>query len=232
MFTTFYLLLLLFLVLFSWTASTYGLVLPSGEIMPSLLGADSLRWFVRHSVENIAAAPIVQVILVLVIAGAVQSCGVLSSVWALIRERRRLVLTRRQQYAANIALIVLVICILMLVWGMVSPNGNLLSVTGRIAGGPMASGWLFVLAVIVSLPCLVYGFVSGIWRTERDVLNAFTMKLAHCAGYFVTLIVASQLLAALYYTQLPQLLGWGNAVMMICETVVYGLPLVVAIVRK
>lgn len=232
LFATLYLVLLVLLVLFSWIASAYGLVLPSGEAVSSLLGADSMRWFVRHSVENIAAAPIVQVVLVLIMVGAVRSCGVVRGVGNLVREGRRLPLSRRQQYAARIALIVLGVCLLLVVWGIVAPSGNLLSVTGRIAGGPLSGGWPFILLLLVCVPCLVYGRISGLWHTERDVLDAFTAEIARCSGYFVTLIVGSQLMAALHYVRLFGFLGWGDGAVTALTVGVYGLPLVVAIGRR
>lgn len=232
LFATLYIVLLVLLVLFSWIASAYGLVLPNGEAISSLLATDSMRWFVRHSVENIAAAPIVQVVLVLVIVGAVRSCGVVRSVEYLVREHRRLPLSRRQQYAARIALVVLGVCLLLVVWGIVAPSGNLLSVTGRIAGGPLSRGWLFILLLLVCVPCFVYGRISGLWHTERDVLDAFTAEIARCSRYFVTLIVGSQLMAALHYVHLFDWLGWGNGAVTTLSVVVYGLPLIVAIGRS
>lgn len=232
LFATLYLVLLVLLVLFSWIASAYGLVLPSGEAVSSLLGADSMRWFVRHSVENIAAAPIVQVVLVLIMVGAVRSCGVARGVGNLVRESRRLPLSRRQQYAARIALIVLGVCLLLVVWGIVAPSGNLLSVTGRIAGGPLSGGWPFILLLQVCVPCLVYGRISGLWHTERDVLDAFTAEIARCSGYFVTLIVGSQLMAALHYVHLFDLLGWGRKGVNFFMFLLYGLPLLFALCGK
>lgn len=232
LFATLYLILLALLVLFSWIASAYGLVLPGGEVVPSLLGTDSMRWFVRHSVENIAAAPIVQAVLVLIMVGAVRSCGVVRSVGYLVRERRRLPLSRRQQYAMRIALIVLGMCLLLVGWGIAAPGGNLLSVTGRIAGGPLSGGWPFMLLLLVCVPCWVYGRVSGLWHTEREVLDAFTAEIARCSGYFVTLIVGAQLMAALHYVRVFDLLGWGDGAVTVLSAIVYGLPLVAAMVRS
>ncbi len=232
LFATLYLILLVLLMLFSWIASAYGLVLPGGEVVPSLLGADSLRWFVRHSVENIAAAPIVPVVLVLIMVGAVRSCGVVQGVGCLVRGRQRLPLSRRQQYAMRIALAVLGVCLLMVGWGIAAPGGNLLSVTGRIAGGPLSGGWLFILLLLVCVPCWVYGRVSGLWHTERDVIDAFTAEIARCSGYFVTFIVGSQLVAAMHYVHVPDLLGWGDGAVTVLSAIVYGLPLVAEIARS
>ena len=59
-----YLLLFVALVVFSWVANIYGLTLPSGSLVPSLFSEESVRWFVRHGVDNVSAAPLGQVLLV------------------------------------------------------------------------------------------------------------------------------------------------------------------------
>ena len=232
MFPVIYTLLLFILVMFSWIASVYGFALPDGELMPSLLSSDSSRWFVRHSIEHIASAPLVYVLLVLIMMSAVRSCGVVFYVKHLFRERRRPSLTRRQQYASRIAWGVFLVCMAMVLWGIVSPKGNLLSVTGHIAGGPLSSGWLFMLFVIVCVPCLVYGCMAGLWHTPQSVLKAFTAEIARCSDYFVTYIIASQLVAALHYTHFFQLLGWGSSAVSLFALLVYGIPLVSSLCRK
>lgn len=229
MFAILYILLLLALVMFSWIASVYGFVLPDGELLPSLLSADSFRWFLRHSIDNIAGVPIVYVLLVLMMIGTVRSCGVLNYFSHLLHEGERPFLTRRQQYASRVAWVVFGGCMSMILWGVLSPKGNLLSVTGHLAGGPLACGWLFVLSVIVCVPCLVYGCLGGLWQTPQSVLKAFTAEIARCSDYFVTYIVASQLIAALHYTQMFQLLQWQNTTMTLFQIIVYGAPLIATI---
>lgn len=232
MFPVVYTLLLFILVMFSWIASVYGFVLPDGELMPSLLSSDSSRWFVRHSIEHIASAPIVYVLLVLMMMSAIRSCGVVFYVKHLFLERRRPSLTRRQQYAARIAWVVFLVCIVLVLWGVLSPKGNLLSVTGHIAGGPLSSGWLFILFVIVCAASLVYGCLVGLWHTPQSILKAFTTEIARCSDYFVTYIITSQLVAALHYTHFFQLLGWGSSAVSLFTFLVYGVPLVSSLCRK
>ena len=77
-YTSLYLLLLLLLVLFSWVGSAYGLMLPDGALLPNLLGPDSVRYFVRHGIEHISAAPVVEVLLLVLMVGAVGQSGLWS----------------------------------------------------------------------------------------------------------------------------------------------------------
>lgn len=231
MFAIIYLLLIVALVAFSWVGSVYGLMLPDGAVLPSLLSADSVRWFVRHSIDNIAAAPLVEVLLVMVMVGAVGQSGVWKMLQGVLSRRSFPSLTRQQKYALHISVAVLVVCVGAVAVGILGSNGNLLSVTGRIAGGPLSRGWLPLLCVCVCIPCISYGRISGLWRTERDVLSGLTATIARCSGYFVTFIVASQLMAAVRYVRLLEFVGEYGVVLTACAAIVYGVPLLVSLIR-
>lgn len=231
MFTTIYICFLLVLVFFSWIASIYGLMLPNGAVMPSLLSADSMRWFVRHSMEIIEAAPLAQVLLILLMVGTIRSCGLIRYVAHLMREHKALPLVHRQKHATRIALLVFGVFVALVLSGILTPDGNLLSVTGHIAGGPFSRGWLFLLCLVVCVPCLVYGRLSDLWHTEYELLGFLTSEIARCSGYFVTLVVAALFMAALHYVGLFELLGWSDSVVAIFSMVLYGLPLAVTIYK-
>lgn len=225
MFTTLYLLLLFFLVLFSWIGNVYGLSLPEGDIVPSLLSSESMRWFVRHGVDHITEAPIVTVLLVLILMSVVRSIGLSRYVARLMSERRLPVLSRRQRHASRVACSIFGVGLLLVLSGVLLPGGNLLSVTGHLAGGPLSRGWLLVVLLVVCIPGLVYGRIVGLWHTERDMLSALTTEIARCSGYFVTLIVASQLMAALRYTRLFEFVQHGDVISQLFTFLVYALPL-------
>lgn len=214
-----YLLLIAVLVLFSWVGSIYGLLLPDGTILPNLLSEESVRWFVRHSIGNIASAPFVEILLVLIVIGALRSSGLLSAA------ARRTPYTGRHRYALRTAIAIFVIGVVLLVVNIV-PGGNLLSVTGHVAKGPFAQGWLFLLAIIICIPCIVYGCMSGQWRNERDVLVGFSTEIVRCADCLVTCMVASQLVATIRYVRLFELLGSTHVLMTLTEVLVYALPFV------
>lgn len=221
-----YLLLIAIVVLFSWVGSAYTLPLPDGGVLPNLLSGEGMRWFVRHSVDNIAAAPLVEVLLVLISASALHSSGLFDAM--IHRERHT---ARRDRHALRIALVVLVICACVVLWG-ITPGGNLLGVTGHIAGGPFSTGWLFLLTLVVSLPSIVYGWMSGNWHGKREVFAGLSSKIASYAGYFVTLMLASQLVAIVQYMRLFELCGVSYTVQRVIVACVYGVPLIVSFITK
>lgn len=214
-----YLLLLAVLVLFSWVGSIYGLTLPDGTMLPNLLSEESVRWFVRHSIGNIAAAPFVEILLVLIMIGALQSSGLLSATLRCMPN------TGRHRYALRTAVAIFVVGVVLLVVN-IAPGGNLLSVTGHVAKGPFAQGWLFLLTIIIGIPCIVYGCMSGQWRNERDVLVGLSSEIVRCADCLVTCIVASQLVATMRYIRLFDLMGSTQVLATLTEVLVYALPFV------
>ena len=230
MFTLLYLILLVLLVLFSWIGSMYALMLPDGSIMPNLLSSDSVRHFVRHSMDHMAAAPIVAVLLLLIIVGAVRRCGLWNVLLSLVRERRLPLLTQRERYALRFSLGLLVVCLAVVVLGRVGPQANLLSVTGRIAGGPFSRGWLPLLCICVSAPCLCYGWLCGLWHGERNMLSALTSEIARHSSYFVTLLVASQWVASMQYIHLFEWMGCGDVATAVCVYAIYLVPLAYSLI--
>lgn len=220
-----YLLLFIILILFSWVGSVYGLVLPDGSLMPSLLSEESVRWFVRHSIDNISAAPLAEVLLVLLIVGALHNSGLWHALW------HRSQLVQRQRHALLVSVVVMVVCASVVLLGLI-PGGNLLSVTGHFFGGPFASGWLFLLALVVIVPSVVFGKMCGQWRTTNELYVGLASTIASYSSYFITLVVASQLVAAMNYVHLFYFIGLSSIGQNLCIGLIYIIPLITLFVTN
>lgn len=222
--TNLYLLLLVVVVLFSWVGSIYALLLPDGSVLPNLLSEEGVRWFVRHSIDNMSSAPFVEVLLVMIAVGALRKSGLLSALL-----HRNSLSERHHRHALYIALVVWLGCLCLVLWGIL-PGGNLLSVTGHIAGGPFASGWLYLLTLVMCVPCIVYGLICGQWRNSREVFAGLSSEIASRASCFVTYVVASQLVAAMQYIRLSELLGMSYVMQRMVVVLIYVVPLAVLFV--
>lgn len=219
--TSLYLLFIGILVLFSWVGSVCGLTLPDGELIPNLLSPESLRWFVRHGIDHIEVSPLVELLLGLIVIGALRSSGLLLAIVSCAS------LNRRQRHALIISLGLLGGELLLLAFGVL-PGGNLLSITGHLHGSPLAQGWLFVLLLIVSVPCIVYGKMSGVWPPGDNIVPKLTSEIARCSSYVVVCIVVSQFMACVNYIRLFDLLAWGHSMNLIFEVLAYSVPLIVS----
>ena len=220
-----YLLLFIVLVLFSWIGSVYGLMLPDGSLMPSLLSDEGVRWFVRHSMDNVSAAPFAEAVLGLLAVGALHDSGLWYALW------HRSQLVQRQRHALLVSLVIMAVGVLIVLFGVI-PGGNLLGVTGHLSGGPLASGWPFLLSLIITIPCIVYGKMCGQWRTANELYAGLSSAIASYANYFITIIVASQLVAGIHYVGLFYLIGLSPTMQSLCVGLIYAIPLITLFVTK
>ena len=201
-FTTLYLLLLFVAVIASWLVGLYGV---SG--VRSLLSAEGIRWWMRVVMPSFASAFLPEVMVVLFALGIVR------------RSFRR---WNGRAFAAAVAVFVLLLGLVG--WGVLS--GSLLSVSGRWAHSPLQVAWLPLLAALVSIPALCYGLASGTYTSGTQVLRALGCEVVRCAPAFVTLFVASQLMAVLAYSGLPTVCGMGESAFRVVKAVVCWLPFV------
>lgn len=216
-----YLLFIVVIILFSWVGSIYALPLPDGSVIPNLLSDESIRWFVRHGIDNISAAPLGEVLLVLIMIGALRSSGLFS---ALVHRASRP--TRRHRHALHIAIAVFVVCVCLVLIG-IAPGGNLLSVTGHLSGGPFAAGWLLVLTCVLCIPSIIYGRMSGHWHSANEIFAGLSSEIASSATCLITLLIASQFVAAIRYVHLFELLNLSYTMQRILIALVYYIPLIV-----
>ena len=220
-----YLLLIAVLALFSWVGSVFGIMLPDDTPIPCMLSEESIRWFVRHSMDNLSAAPFAEVSLVLLAAGSIRSSGL----WHALRHQSQL--SQRQRHALFTALTVMGACTVLILLG-IRPGGNLLSVTGHLSGGPFATGWCLLLTMEVLIPCIVYGKMCGRWNTSDRLYAGISSAIASCSSYFITLIIASQLVASIRYIRLFHLAGLSSTIQDFCISLIYAIPLITLFVTN
>ena len=199
-FTTLYLLLTVAVVIASWMAGSYGL-----EPTSSLLSGEGVRWWVRSLLPNFASAPLGEALLLLFALGMARRCGRL-----------------RWSKALIVMAVAFAVIAALLLWGVFS--GNLLSATAAWRNSPLQSGWLPLLCMAVSVPCVCYGLANGSFATPSQVLAAFGSEVARCAPVFLTLFVASQLVSAAAWSRLPEACGVGQKAWAWVTFVIYWLP--------
>lgn len=207
-FTTLYVLLLFVAVVASWTVGIRGVT-----TITNMLTGDGVRWMVRNLLPNFLTAPLAESMLILFTLSMVRHCGRL-------RGSRSLV----------VALVVFALLLALLLWGIFS--GCLLSLTAGWPNSPLQQSIVPLLFVLISIPCLCYGLSNGTIASGTQVLHAFTAEVARCAPYFLTLFVASQLVAVLSHTDLLAACGVGDNAIRLMAFLIYWIPFVVEFLRK
>lgn len=195
------LLLTAVVVLLSWVADIYAWQIEdavSGEQVrvQSLLSAEGIRWWLRSTVENFSRFALPDRVVIL-------SLGAGVMLYALLGYNPR---SRKSQRAMTGALLVLAIYVLLIFCITFSSWGILRGANGGLLRSPFMEGLPFLISVGLGLTGLAYGFASGRYRREQDVMIGFLYLMPYLGVYFVWTFFISQLLACLDYTRLDQFL--------------------------
>ncbi len=120
-------------------------------------------------------------------------------------------LSRKERRALICALAVACIYAAVVLLATFAPWGILRGVDGGLIRSPFMEGILFLLSLGIGLTGMVYGFISGRYRTDRDVIDGLTQPLSLLAVYFVIVFFASQMFACFQYSRLDECLSIMSA---------------------
>lgn len=113
-------------------------------------------------------------------------------------------LSRKERRAMLSAVIVGLLYVSIILWATFSSWGILRSVNGGLIRSPFIVGILFLLSFGIGLMGMVYGFASGRYRTDGDVIEGLTQPMKLLGVYFVIAFFASQMFACFEYSRLDK----------------------------
>lgn len=116
-------------------------------------------------------------------------------------------LSRRERRAVALSLIVGVIYLAIILWATFSSWGLLRSVNGGLIRSPFIVGILFLISFGAGIMGMAYGFASGRYRTDMDVVDGLTQPMKLLGVYFVIAFFAAQMFACFEYSRLDQCLA-------------------------
>ncbi|MCI1647102.1 MAG: AbgT family transporter [Bacteroides sp.] len=111
-------------------------------------------------------------------------------------------LSRKERRALWSAVIVGLIYAAIVFMATFSSWGILRSVSGGLARSPFIEGSLFLLSFGIGLMGMTYGFTSGRYRTDGDVIEGLTQPMKLLGAYFVIAFFAAQMFAYFDYSHL------------------------------
>lgn len=112
-------------------------------------------------------------------------------------------LSRKERRAMIGAFIVGLLYATLVLWATFS-YGILRGVNGGLIRSPFMVGFLFLLSLGIGLMGMVYGFASGRYRTDGDVIEGLTRPMKLLGVYFVIAFFASQMFACFEYSRLDK----------------------------
>ncbi|KAA6332114.1 p-aminobenzoyl-glutamate transport protein [termite gut metagenome] len=113
-------------------------------------------------------------------------------------------LSHKERRSLSLALTVAVIYIILILWATFSSQGVLRGVTGDLRRSPFIMGVLFILSFGMGLAGTIYGFGSGRYRSDKDVIEGLTQPMRLLAVYIVIVFFAAQMFACLEYSHLDK----------------------------
>lgn len=123
-------------------------------------------------------------------------------------------LSRKEQRALLVAVIVGLLYAILILWATFSSWGILRGINGGLIRSPFIIGILFLLSFGIGLMGMVYGFVSGHYRTDCDVVEGLIQPMRLLGVYFVIAFFASQMFACFEYSHLDKCIAIMGANML------------------
>ena len=116
-------------------------------------------------------------------------------------------LSRKERRALTVAIIVGVAYVALVLWLTFSSYGILRGVSGNLMRSPFIMGILFLISLGAGLMGMIYGFSSGRYRTDADVIEGLAQPMKLLGVYFVIAFFAAQMFACFEYSHLDKCLA-------------------------
>lgn len=115
-------------------------------------------------------------------------------------------LSRKERRALLISLVTGSLFAGIVIVATFSPWGFLRGITGGMTRSPFIVGALFLISLGIGLMGMVYGFTSGRFRSDADVVKGLSQPVSLLAVYFVIAFFAAQMFACFEYSNLDECL--------------------------
>lgn len=116
-------------------------------------------------------------------------------------------LSRKERRALTMAVLVGILYISLVLWLTFSSYGILRGVNGGLMYSPFIAGILFLISLGAGLMGMAYGFSSGRYRSDGDVIAGLTQPMKLLGVYFVITFFAAQMFACFEYSHLDKCLS-------------------------
>lgn len=120
-------------------------------------------------------------------------------------------LSHKERRALVISFLIGTLYLVAILLATFSPWGILRGVNGGLIRSPFIMGILFLISFGVGLMGMVYGFASGRYRSDVDVIDGLTQPMQMLGIYLVIAFFAAQMFACLEYSHLDKCLAIGGA---------------------
>lgn len=111
-------------------------------------------------------------------------------------------LSSPERKAVRITGLVFLLMLAVILIGMIPGNGFLRGSDGKILSSPVISGVVALIFLIGAISGAVYGFASGKFNKDADMMKGMEQSMKHIAGYLVLVFFAAQFVAYFKWSNL------------------------------
>ena len=132
-----------------------------------------------------------------------------SGVWGTLGRivKRGKPISRKEKRALILAGCILLVYIIMIICTTFAPWTMLRSVTGSLTNSPFQKGIYYLISFGVGLSGMAFGYASGRFRDDKDIIKGMSCLFSRFADYFVVLFFIVQFFSSLMYTNLVEWVG-------------------------
>jgi aminobenzoyl-glutamate transport protein len=120
-------------------------------------------------------------------------------------------LSKNEKRGLVYSLVAGAIILFIILWGMIPADGFLRSVDGDILNSPLIKGVVALLFVVATVMGLAYGFGSGTFKNDSDVVNGMAKAMKSLGLYLVLVFFAAQFVAYFKWSNLGMIMAIRGA---------------------
>ena len=180
-------------MIISWIISATGV----GSATRSLLGAEGIRWFFGHFVDNLMTPLLVWMLILSIGIGSFIHSGLAEAVRNVFSGVR---LSFRERIAFRLALIELFVFVMLILLLTVIPHAILLSSTGNLIPSGFSNSLIPIVAFTLCFISVSYGTMAGRLNSMSKVLRSLTVGIAGSLPLWLYYILLTELYCSLRFS--------------------------------
>jgi aminobenzoyl-glutamate transport protein len=128
-------------------------------------------------------------------------------------------LSKQEKKGLKMAFLAMMVIMGITLAGIIPENGFFRGHDGQILSSPLIRGIVAMLFIIAGTMGLVYGYVTGVYKNDTDVMNGMATSMKTLATYFVLVFFAAQFVAYFKWSNLGIILAVTGADLLMAANV-------------
>jgi len=120
-------------------------------------------------------------------------------------------LSKNEKKGLFYSLVAGAVILIIILWGMIPADGFLRSADGDILNSPLIKGVVALLFIVATVMGLAYGFGSGTFKNDSDVVNGMAKAMKSLGLYLVLVFFAAQFVAYFKWSNIGMIMAIRGA---------------------